>query len=199
MRIIAGTWRGRTLLELEEPQAQSRLREAQSSRAPTIRPTSDKVRGAIFNIIQHGDFPVAEDTRVLDGFCGSGALGLEALSRGAAFALFLDSSMASLQLAKSNAETFKAQKSCAFEMRDLARPQTWRAAPFNLVFLDPPYGKNLCGAGLKTLTEGGFIAPHALAVAETAKGETVDLPAGWELGDTRSWGVTAAHFLTYNK
>jgi len=182
MRIIAGAWRGRNLA---------------SPGDTTIRPTSDKVRGAIFNIIQHSGYPIEETTRVLDGFCGSGALGLEALSHGAAFALFIDSNTASLQLAKDNATAFKAQKQCGFEMRDLVKPQTWRAEPFNLVFLDPPYRKSLPGLALSILTEGGFIAQNALAVVETARGEDFPIPSKWKALDQRSWGETAAHFLLY--
>jgi 16S rRNA (guanine966-N2)-methyltransferase len=182
MRIIAGTWRGRTL---------------ESPAEGTVRPTSDKVRGALFNIIQHSAYPITEDTRALDGFCGSGALGLEALSRGASFGVFIDNDIAALQLAKKNAENFKAAKQCAFEMRDLSKPQTWRAEPFDLVFLDPPYRKALPGLALGILTEGGFIAQNALAVVETAKGEDFPLPKSWESIDTRSWGETSAHFLIY--
>ena len=184
MRIIAGTWRGRPIL---------------SPADAAIRPTSDKVRGAIFNILEHGEYAITPATRVLDGFCGSGAMGLEALSRGASHALFLDNATPSLQLAKQNAENFKAQKQCAFEMRDLTRPQTWRAEPFNLVFLDPPYRKGLPPLALATLEDGHFLADGALAVVETEKKESFPLTPRWQLLDTRSWGKTAAHFIAYTK
>jgi 16S rRNA (guanine966-N2)-methyltransferase len=197
MRIIAGEFKGRTI----EGQAQSRLREAQSSRAkPTIRPTSDKVRGAIFNILAHGDWPMdvfGEDTRVLDCFCGSGALGLEALSRGAGNCLFLDSDATSLRLAKTNAENLKTATRAKFEMRDLAKPQTWKEAKFQLLFLDPPYKKNLAAPALQHLTEGGFVAAQAVAVVETSKMENLAPPDGWQLHTRRTWGETAACFFIY--
>lgn len=192
MRIIAGLWRGRLLEPLyKEPGQRSALHK-------TLRPTSDKVRGAIFNILEHGAWPqplLHETVRVLDGFCGSGALGLEALSRGCASALFLDESAAALKLAKGNAETLKAEKLCAFELRDLSKPQRWRGKPFDLIFLDPPYRKNLGKPALENLAEGGFIAENAVAVVETAKNEDFTAPPGWELHTQRSWGDTAARFL----
>ncbi|HVY11943.1 MAG TPA: 16S rRNA (guanine(966)-N(2))-methyltransferase RsmD [Alphaproteobacteria bacterium] len=193
MRIIAGEFRGRILEPLfKEPGQRSDLHK-------TLRPTSDKVRGAMFNILEHGSwphYPFHEKARVLDGFCGSGALGFEALSRGASFALFLDDNAAALKLAKTNAENLRAEKSCLFELRDLAQPQRWKEAKFDLVFLDPPYRKNLAIPALKTLEEGGFIAPKAIAVIETAEDEELAAPFGWQLHTRRSWSDTAASFLT---
>ncbi|MBI3419503.1 MAG: 16S rRNA (guanine(966)-N(2))-methyltransferase RsmD [Proteobacteria bacterium] len=191
MRIIAGKWRGRLLEPLyREPGQRSALHK-------TLRPTSDKVRGAIFNILEHGDFPPLDGARVLDAFCGSGALGFEALSRGAAFALFLDESSAALKLAKENAGSLKAEKFCAFEMRDLSKPQTGRREAFNFIFLDPPYRKDLAANALRHLHKGGFIAENAVAVVETAKQEAFEAPPGWRLLGRRSWGDTAASFLIH--
>ena len=192
MRIIAGNWRGRLLEPLyKEPGRRGKLHRA-------IRPTSDKVRGAIFNILAHGTWPhppLHEAARVLDGFCGSGALGFEALSRGASFVLFLDNSAAALTLAKENAKSLNALGHCAFELRDLSKPQRWKAEPFDLIFLDPPYHKELAPQALRILEEGGFIAPQVTAVIETSKIESLDTPSGWNLHTRRLWGDTAAHFL----
>src|SRR5688572_1552099 len=123
MRIIAGQFRGRSIAAPADA---------------AVRPTSDKVRGAIFNILSHGEWPhdlFSEDTRVIDAFCGSGAMGLEAMSRGAGLTLFLDNNTASLRLAKENAEKFGIQKNCRFEMRELAAAHSWREKPFQLLFL----------------------------------------------------------------
>jgi 16S rRNA (guanine966-N2)-methyltransferase len=185
MRIIAGKFRGRGIA---------------SPADTTVRPTSDKVRGAIFNILSHGEWPhdlFSEDTRVVDAFCGSGALGLEALSRGAGFALFLDNNTASLRLAKENTEKFGIQKNCRFEMRELAAVHSWREKPFQLLFLDPPYRKNLPLPALEILMKGGFVAKGAVAVLEHAKAEQLPAPEGWTLHTRRAWGNTAATFLIY--
>jgi 16S rRNA (guanine966-N2)-methyltransferase len=167
---------------------------------PKIRPTSDKVRGAIFNILSHADWPhdlFDEKTRVLDVFCGSGALGLEALSRGAGFALFVDGAPHALKLAKENAQALKLENQCQFEMRDMAQAQRWREKPFQLLFLDPPYRKNLPLPALEHLVEGGFVAKGAVAVLESAKQEQLPTPKGWTLHTRRAWGNTAATFLIY--
>ncbi len=182
MHIIAGSLKGRAL---------------NAPRDDSTRPTSGKVRGALFNILAHGSFgPLpGEDTRVLDCFCGSGALGLEALSRGAAYALFLDSRADALAVAKSNALKLGAAARCGFELRDLSQKQNWRGAAFNLIFLDPPYREARVPRTLACLEEGGFIAPGAVAVAETARDEDLPPLPGWKLESRRAWGGTAAFFL----
>lgn len=183
MRIIAGTHRGRAL---------------QTPQDGAVRPTSDKVRGAIFNIIAHAGFSnVVLDTqlRVADVFCGTGALGLEALSRGAGHAVFVDSSPTALALARRNAEHLKCGAACTFLQADAAQLPT-AGAPCGLVFLDAPYHKNLVPPALAALAAQGWLAGNALVVVESARDEAFSAPAPFSLHETRCYGDTAVHFLS---
>jgi 16S rRNA (guanine966-N2)-methyltransferase len=172
MRIVAGAWRGRAL------------------RAPpgdTTRPTADRVRQALFDMLLHapwGGREVVEGAHVLDVFAGTGALGLEALSRGAAFATFIEQDRAALAVLRANIATLDAGGNAAVLAADAltARAKSARAlsieapaapvgAACSLVFLDPPYGGDLVPRALSHLTARGWIAPGALIVAETARAE----------------------------
>lgn len=152
MRIIGGTYRGRPL---KTPNGQD------------IRPTSDKVRGAIFNALYSRG--AVDEARVLDGFCGTGALGLEALSHGAASCTFCDQARTSLMLARENASTLGVLEQSAFRQIDLckigSRPSD--SNRFDLVFLDPPYRKDLVPKALDSLIAGGWLSSRAVIVAET--------------------------------
>jgi 16S rRNA (guanine966-N2)-methyltransferase len=155
MRIIGGAYRGRPLYT---PTGQD------------IRPTSDKVRLAIFNALNSRGAVV--DSVVLDAFCGTGALGLEALSQGAAVCTFLDSARESLDLARQNAKSLgvAADRAIFFpknSMRAGPKPENIQAA--DLVFLDPPYGKGFVPLSLVSLIQGGWIAPGAILVLETER------------------------------
>jgi 16S rRNA (guanine966-N2)-methyltransferase len=162
MRIIAGAWRGRVL---------------QAPAGAATRPTADRVRQALFDMLLHaswGGREVLDDARVLDVFAGTGALGLEALSRGAAFATFIEQDRAALAALRANITRLDAGGRCAVLATNvLAAPACTASggAPANLVFLDPPYGGELVPRALHHLAAQGWIAAGAFVVAETARGE----------------------------
>jgi len=159
MRIVAGAWRGRALI------------------APTgqaTRPTADRVRQALFDMLLHapwGGRDVVESARVLDAFAGTGAFGLEALSRGAAHATFLEQDRAALAALRANVGACRAEDRTAVLAVDVL------AAPAGdgcgLVFLDPPYGRDLVPRAMDRLRATGWIAPGALVVAETGRDEAL--------------------------
>lgn len=184
MRIVAGKHRGRTL---------------ESPLGGAVRPTSDRARESLFNILEHGKLasgglsPV-RGARVLDAFCGTGALGLEALSRGATAAVFLDLDAAALKLARTNAKTLGETERAQFITADAQRPP--RAdAPCTLVFLDPPYGEGLAGPALLALADGGWFAPGAIVIVETAHQDNVSAPEGFTTADERRYGKAKLTFL----
>lgn len=180
MRIIAGRFGGR---RIAAPPGQD------------VRPTSDKVRGAVFNILV--SLGGVEGRVVLDGFCGSGALGLEALSRGATHCTFVDLSRRSLDVVQENARLLGAMDHSRFVMCDMTRfdPGREQASKYDLVFLDPPYRKNLIAPVLQRLAEGGMLAEDAVVVAECARGETVHGYGSFAVHDTRQYGETSVSFL----
>lgn len=162
MRIIAGTWRGRALA-------------APSGTA--TRPTADRVRQALFDMLLHapwGGRGLLEGAFVLDGFAGTGALGLEALSRGAAHASFFERDRAALACLQANIAACRAGDRATVLATDATRPPPGR--PCTLVFLDPPYGQGLVPAAWTALHLAGWIAPDAVTVAETGRDEVVELP-----------------------
>ena len=184
MRVTGGTFRGRNLVEPPDSR---------------VRPTSDKVRQAIFNILAHNDFGFAlEDAKVIDLFAGTGALGIEALSRGAAFALFIDEAAESRALIRRNVEALGltgVTKIWRRDARDLGPLGAGAGGPFNLAFLDAPYRKNLTEAALASLRHGRRLGEGAVVVAEAADGEMVAAPNGFTALDRRSYGETAVHIL----
>lgn len=157
MRIAGGAFKGRAL---------------QAPKGKDIRPTSDKVRQALFNILNaHMDL---EGVHVIDAFCGTGALGLEALSRGAGSCLFIDKSADSLRLAKSNVAQCGAEEKCDFLKADsakLADNTVYQKA--GLVFLDPPYRLELVPKALKALVEGAWLEEDAILVVEADRREKI--------------------------
>lgn len=163
-----------------------------------IRPTSDKVRQAVFNILRHQDFGFSLDgARVADLFAGTGALGLEAVSQGAGFCLFVEDAAESRALIQRNIEAFGLQGATKIWRRDATKLGAMTSAsggPFQLVFLDPPYRKGLVVPALAALREGGWLAPGAIAVVETAEDEEV-AAAAFELLDERIYGETRVTFL----
>ena len=176
MRIGGGAWRGRAL---------------QAPRSQAIRPTSDRLRESVFDILAHrfGD-PVA-GAAVIDLFAGAGALGLEALSRGAARAMFVDDGIEARALLRANIEALGAGGVTRVFRRDATK---LGAAPpgeaFSLAFLDPPYGKGLATRALASLVSGGWLAKGALLVIEEAADAEVDLPEGLAREDERRYGGT---------
>lgn len=177
MRIVGGNHKG---LALAGPRSQA------------IRPTSDRTREALFNILAHGvaDFDLA-GARILDLFAGTGALGLEALSRGAAFCLFIEEAAAARALIRQNVEAMGATGVSKIWRRDATRlGKVQNMAPFNLVFADPPYGKGLGERALASAAEHGWLGPHALCVLEEAAKAEITVPDGFAELDRRTYGDT---------
>jgi len=174
LRIVGGRLRGRVL-------------KAPASRA--IRPTSERLRESIFDILAHAYGDPAAGGRAIDLFAGSGALGLEALSRGAAFALFVDDRAEARALLRANIETLGLG----------GASRVWRAdatklgkapATYSLAFLDPPYAANLAAPALRALVEGGWLAPGAIVVVEEAARANIDAPDALRLAEERVYGDT---------
>jgi len=178
VRIIAGKYRGRALAALGKGDAGAHL-----------RPTTDRVREALFSHLLGGHYsdPVT-GARVLDLFAGTGALGLEALSRGADAVVFVDDGRKAGQLIRENIEKCGAAGETRLIRRDATRLGACEGAPFDLVFLDPPYGKGLGEKALAAALKGGWIAPGALVVWEESTAPT--LPGGWQAEDQRRYGDT---------
>ena len=187
MRIVAGKHRGLTLAAPKDDR---------------VRPTSDRVREALFNVLAHNDFGVGfslEGARVLDLFAGTGALGLEALSRGAAYVMFVDDHFESRALVRRNVEAAHATGATKIWRRDataLGEMPANAGGPFELVFLDPPYRKGLVALALASAREGKWFAPNALIVAEMAADEAFVAPAGFVVMDERAYGDTRVVVLT---
>jgi len=163
-----------------------------------VRPTSDKVRQAIFNILRHQDYGFSlEGARAADLFAGTGALGIEALSQGAAFCLFIEDAAESRALIQRNIEDLGLTGVTKIFRRDatqLGKMAPASGGPFDLVFLDPPYRKDLIAPALTSLREGGWLAENALLVAEIAEDETLAIE-NFEMLDDRVYGETRVTFL----
>jgi 16S rRNA (guanine966-N2)-methyltransferase len=176
MRIVGGRWRSRVLA-------------APASRA--VRPTADRLREALFNVLAHGYGDPVTGARVLDLFAGTGALGLEALSRGAAFAVFIDQSAPARALIRENVAALGAGGVSRIFRRDATKlGAAHPLAPFSLVFLDPPYGRGLTEPALLAAREGGWLAPGALIVVEEAAGAAFKTPAGFDEIERRRYDDT---------
>lgn len=163
-----------------------------------MRPTSDKVREALFNILAHGPFGDFDGARVLDLFAGTGALGLEALSRGARFVLLVDDHLESRAIIRRNVEALHATGATKIWRRGATQlgPMPPNAGgPFDLVFCDPPYRQGLAAPALVSAREGGWLAPGALCVVEAAAEEEPVTAAGFEALDSRTWGDTRAEIF----
>lgn len=180
MRITGGEFRSRKIAVPE---------------GDAVRPTSDKVRQVIFNMLVKYGLP--QDAVVLDVFCGTGALGLEALSRGASFCTFMDESKKSLEFCRSNVESLKLAGRSKLIHRDALKPGKNEGAAATLAFLDPPYRKNLAPPVLAALAAGGWLAPGAICIAETEEEAAVAAPENFMLLDTRAHGGTKIVFLQY--
>ena len=178
MRIVGGRARGLKLAEVGAGDPKSHL-----------RPTSDRVLEAIFNLLVNGGYgnPL-NGARVLDIFAGTGALGLEALSRGATHARFIENGKPALALLTRNIALMRAEAMTALHRKDATAPGPNPSAPFEVIFLDPPYGKAMGEAALNAALVGGWIAPGALIVWE--EGAAPTLPEGVTLEDQRKYGDT---------
>lgn len=184
MRIVGGALKGRRLAAPSDAR---------------IRPTSDRAREALFNRLTHADFGdfMLDGARVLDLFAGTGALGFEALSRGAGFCLFIDDLALSRALIQQNAEALGLLDQSQTMRRDAAKlgAKPANAEPFSLLFADPPYGTGLGVRALESARTGGWLAPGTLAILEDASDADIPTPEGYELLDRRRYG--AAQLLIY--
>lgn len=183
MRIVGGTLRGRPLAA---PKTQD------------IRPTTDRVREQLFNILAHGGGRPLAGARVLDLFSGTGALGIEALSRGARYCLFVEEGVEGRGLLRANIEAFGLTGVTKVFRRDATDlGPAGAVTPFDLVLADPPYGRRLGEKALASAAANGWLVPGALCVLEEAAGAPFDLPAGFLLDDSRSTGDTVLRFLRF--
>ena len=184
MRIVGGKFRGRAIT---------------APKHEGLRPTADRVRESLFNILEHGveDFAL-EGARVIDLFAGTGALGLEALSRGAVFCLFVEGSPEARALIRDNIEALQLTGATRIFRRDATDlGPAGTMAPFGLAFLDPPYGKGLGERALVSLAEGGWLVPGAAIVVEERADAEIGLPPGYVEIDRRTWGDTQALIARY--
>ena len=185
MRIIGGNFKGRAII-------------APSGR--DTRPTSDRTRESLFNILSARDDFDFEGARVIDLFAGSGALGFEAMSRGASWCLFVETDAAARGAIRDNAEAlalFGVTRIHRRSATDLGAKPAGVGPRFNLVFLDPPYGKDLATPALSELHDGGWLTPGALAIVEQGKNETPATAAGFIETDRRNYGAAQIGFYQY--
>ena len=188
MRIVGGSHKGKKLF---------------TPKSTETRPTTDRVREAMFNKIAHGiakhfdDFDI-EGANVLDLFAGTGALGLEALSRGAKFAVFVEDAIEPRGLIRSNIEQLEFTGITKLFKRDATYlgPMK-RFQPFNLIFLDPPYNKELGEKALNSAIEGGWFADEALIIVEESKSATITWPENIELLDEKTYGDTTLYYAKW--
>jgi len=181
MRIIGGTFRGRTIV---------------APKGMATRPTTDRTRESLFNIIDHA-YGGCEGARVLDLFSGSGAMGLEAMSRGASFAVFVEEAVNARGAIRENVEALGLHGVSKIFRRDATKLGALPAnlgAPFTLVFADPPYGKGLGERALASARDGGWLVSGALILMEDVKG-TFKAPEGFEELERRAFGETEVTFL----
>ena len=181
MRVVGGRLKGRNLA---------------SPASREIRPTADRLRESVFNILVHAYDDPIEGARVLDLFAGTGALGIEAVSRGAKFTLFVDNGAEARALLRNNVESLGLGGTTKVYRRDAtdlgpAHP----VEPFSLVFLDPPYGKGLAEKALASLRDGRWLTSGALLVVEEAKAAGFAAPDGFEELDRRTYDDTEFVFL----
>jgi 16S rRNA (guanine966-N2)-methyltransferase len=184
MRVIAGKHRGRKLAAPE---------------GPAVRPTGERAREALFDILAHGrlsEGPAYLDAQVLDAFAGTGAFGLEALSRGARYVSFIEKDREVRALLKQNIATLGETLHAAIVAGDATRPPR-ATGPCSLAFLDPPYREDLAAPALLGLARSGWLADKALVIVELAAREDFEVPDGFALLDERRYGAARFVFLRY--
>jgi 16S rRNA (guanine966-N2)-methyltransferase len=187
MRVVGGKFRGRPL---------------EGPKNDRVRPTSDRVRESMFNVLAHNDFGVGfslEGVRVLDLFAGTGALGIEALSRGARFCLFVDDHFESRAIIRRNVEAMNltgASKIWRRDATDLGPIEPNAGGAFGLVFADPPYKQDLIGPAFLSAISGGWLTQNAILVAEMSDDEALVAVEGTRALDERVYGDTKVVWLT---
>jgi 16S rRNA (guanine966-N2)-methyltransferase len=181
MRVVGGRLRGRNLA---------------SPASREIRPTADRLRESVFNILIHAYGDPIQGARVLDLFAGTGALGIEAVSRGAAFALFVDNGTEARALLRNNVEALGLGGVTKVFRRDATNlGPAHPVEPFSIAFLDPPYGKGLAEQALVSLRDGGWLTKEALVVVEEAKAAGFNAPEGFAELERRAYDDTEFVFL----
>jgi 16S rRNA (guanine966-N2)-methyltransferase len=176
MRVVGGRLRSRPIV---------------SPKSDAIRPTADRLRESLFNILVHAYGDPVEGARVLDLFAGTGALGIESASRGAAFVLFVDDGAEARALLRQNAESLGLGGTTRIFRRDATKlGPVYPLEPFSLVFLDPPYGKGLAEQSLVSARQGGWLAAGALIVVEEAVTSKFSTPEGFEELERRGYDDT---------
>jgi len=187
VRIVSGSLRGRAIIT---PPGQA------------TRPTSDRARQAVFNILEHAPWsPGVREARVIDLFAGSGALGFEALSRGAAFCLFVETDEAARGAIRENIDAFGLFGQTRIHRRDatdLGQRPASAGEPFDIAVLDPPYRQGLGERALDGLAAGGWLKPGALVMLERGADEPDIAPAGYETLDGRDYGAARVLFLRFS-
>jgi 16S rRNA (guanine966-N2)-methyltransferase len=184
MRVVGGRLRGRAIVA---PQSQA------------IRPTADRLRETLFNVLAHRYAGTMENARVLDLFSGTGALGIEALSRGADFVLFVDDGTEARALLRENIQALGLAGVSRIFRRDATKlGPVHPLNPFSLAFLDPPYGKGLAENALVAAREGGWLAAGALIVVEEAVASKFAAPEGYTELERRGQGASELVFLRRN-
>lgn len=188
MRIVGGALRGRKLLSPE---------------GTATRPTSDRARESVFNILLHAkwlEYDILQDADVLDVFAGTGALGLEALSRGGRHCVFIENDRKAAKTCQANIDALGMDdraKLLAFDaLKPPSRPEYTN--PRTLVFLDPPYGKDMGCAALEALSKKGWLKKGAVCVLEMDRKRTEQNPAGFALADERAYGIALVRFFVWN-
>lgn len=184
MRIVAGVHRGRNI---------------EAPKGDRTRPTTDRVRESVFNKLTHADWaPALDGARIIDLFAGSGALGLEAISRGASFALFVEIEAAARGAIRTNVEAMQLYGCTKLHRRsatDLGQKPEKVGKPFDIAFLDPPYGKGLGEIAMARLVEGGWVKDDAIAVLEESARIDLKPTPGWEEVDQLGAGETTVRFF----
>ncbi|MBN8941597.1 MAG: 16S rRNA (guanine(966)-N(2))-methyltransferase RsmD [Rhizobiales bacterium] len=176
MRIVGGRFKGRSIA---------------GPKSDAIRPTSDRLRESLFNVLAHAYDDACDGARVIDLFAGTGALALEALSRGAVFAALVDQGTEARGLIRGNVDAFGLSGVTSVLRRDATKlGEVSPFEPFTLMFCDPPYGKGLAERALTSARDGGWLKPAALVVVEEAAEAAVSLPEGFALEERRAAGDT---------
>jgi len=184
MRVGGGRLRGRALA---------------SPKSKSIRPTADRLRESLFDILRHAYGDAIDGARVLDLFAGTGALGIEAVSRGAAFALFIDDGAEARALIRENVAALGLGGVTRLFRRDATKlGPAHPLEPFALVFLDPPYGQNLAEQALAAAREGGWFSPDAMIVVEEATKSRFAAPVGFTEIERRAYDDTEFIFVRFN-
>ena len=186
MRIVGGKWKGRGLVRLSNTAVMH-----------TLRPTMDRVRETLFNILQHGDFSTLRDVRVLDLFSGTGALGLEALSRGAKQVSFVDKEEKSLKILRENIMLLQADKEVTILNRDATNLSKNIGISFDLIFLDPPYRKGLGELAVRSALNGNWISKDATIVWEESA--EIKPPNELYLVKSKSIGSISLNFFKHSE